>query len=80
MPVERRPERALGEVPVLVGAELVVGAGRELDVRELAHPERVVEEADVVEHLDDLALDLLRRAEDVRVVLAELPRAGEAVQ
>ena len=30
-PLERRSQRALGEVPLLVGAELVVGPGRELE-------------------------------------------------
>ena len=66
--LERRLERALGEVPLLVGAELVLRPGRELEAR--LHPEQVVEERRVVEAAEDLVLDLVRRAEDVRVVLA----------
>ena len=49
-------------------------------MRELAHAERVVEEVDVVEHRVDLLLDLVLRAEDVRVVLAELARARQPLQ
>jgi hypothetical protein len=67
-------------VPLLVGTELVVGPRGELRVGELAHAERVVEEVDVVEHRVDLLLDLVFRAEDVGVVLAELPRAGQALE
>ena len=79
-PLERPPQHALGVIPLLVGAELVVGPRRELRVRELAHAERVVEEVDVVEHRVDLLLDLILRAEDVRVVLAELARARQPLQ
>ena len=80
MPLERPSQRALGVVPLLVGAELVVRPRRQLRVRQLAHTEQVVEEVDVVEHRVDLLLDLILRAEDVRVVLAELARARQALQ
>src|SRR5205823_6429182 len=77
-PLERRLERGFGEVPLLVRAELVLGARRQLGVR--AHPEQVVDELRVVEAAEDLLLDLLTRAEDVRVVLRDVPDAGEAVE
>ena len=77
-PLERRAERRLGEVPLLVGPELVVGPGRELEPR--LHPEQVVEVRGVVEAAEDLVLDLLARAEDVRVVLRHVPDAEQAVE
>ena len=77
-PVERGLQRRLGEVPLLLGAELVVGPGRELEVR--VEPEEVVEVLRVVEAAEDLVLDLLAGAEDVRVVLGHVPDPGQAVQ
>ena len=76
--VERRLQRALGEVPLLVGAELVVGAGRELEAT--FHPEEVVEVLGVVEAAEDLVLDLLARTEDVRVVLGDDADARQPVE
>src|SRR5262249_51544093 len=71
-------ERALGEVPLLVGAELVVGARRELEAG--LEVEEPVEVHRVVEAAEDLVLDLLARDEDVRVVLGDDAHAGEAVE
>jgi hypothetical protein len=78
VPLERAHELALGEVPLLVRAELVVGAGRELGPR--LEPEQAVEEAQVVERPVQLGLDLLPGAEDVRVVLRHVADAGQPVQ
>ena len=77
-PLERRPERALGEVPLLVGPELVVRPGRELEA--CVHAEQVVEERRVVEAAEDLLLDLLAGAEDVRVVLRHVTDPEKPVQ
>src|SRR5919202_668265 len=46
----------------------------------MADAKPVVEELEVVEHRVNLRLDVLLRAEHVRVVLAELPRAREPLQ
>src|SRR5579859_1611552 len=78
--LERPPQDALGVIPLLVGAELVVGSRGELCVSELAHSERVVEEVDVVEHRVDLLLDLVLHTEDVGIVLAELPGTSQPLQ
>ena len=72
-PLERRAQRALGEVPLLVGPEPVLRAGRELEAR--LEPEQVVDELRIVEAAEDLVLDLLAGAEDVRVVLGDVPHA-----
>ena len=77
-PVERAPERGFREIPLLVGSELLLGPGRELEPR--LHPEQVVEVRGVVEAAEDLVLDLLRRAEHVRVVLGDVLDAEQAVQ
>ena len=77
-PVERRAERALGEVPLLVRAELVVRSRRELEAR--LHPEQVVQVRGEVERGEDLLLDLFRRDEDVRVVLRHVLHPQEAVE
>ena len=58
---ERVAERGFGEVPFLVGAELVVGTRRELEAR--LHPEEVIEISGEVECAEDLVFDLLRRDE-----------------
>ena len=72
-PFERRAERALREVPLLVGAELVLGTRRELEAR--LHLEQVVEKRGEVEAREDLVFDLLRRHEDMRVVLGHVLHA-----
>ena len=77
-PLERRAERRLREVPLLVRAELVVGPRGELEAR--VHAEELVEERGKVEAAEDLRLDLLARAEDVRVVLRHVPDAQQPVQ
>src|SRR5207247_2631702 len=77
-PVERRLERALSEVPLLVRADLLVRPGRELEAR--LHPEQVIEVRREIEAAEDLPLDLLRRAEDVSVVLGDVTDAQQAVQ
>ena len=75
---QRLAELLLGEVPLLVRPQLVVGAKRELDPDfEL---EQVVEVVRVVEARKQLVLDLLVRAVDVRVVLDEVAHAQEPVQ
>ena len=76
--LERLRERRLGDVPFLVGAELVLRARRELD--QDLQPELVVDRVAEVEAAEDLVLDLLGRAEDVRVVLREHAHAQQAVQ
>src|SRR5579862_1823751 len=76
--LERRLQRRLGEVPLLVGPELVVGTRRELEAR--LELEQVVQVLRVVEAAEDLVLDLLACAEDVRVVLRHDPDARQAVQ
>src|SRR4029453_13108515 len=76
--IERRPKRGLREVPLLVLAEPVVGSRRELEAR--LHPEQVVEVRGVVEAAEDLVLDLLARAEDVRIVLRDVTDAQETVE
>ena len=76
--LERRLERALGEVPLLVAAELVVRPRRELRPR--LEPEEPVEEAEIVDAAVELRRDLLLRAEDVGVVLGDVADAREPVQ
>src|SRR5438270_506285 len=76
--LERGLERAFGEVPLLVRAELLLRAGRQLEAR--VHSEEVVEERGVVEAAEDLVLDLVGRAEDVRVVLRDVLHAQEPVE
>ena len=75
-PLERCAESALGEVPLLVAAEPVLRPGRQLEAR--LELEQVVDELRVVEAAEDLVLDLLAGAEDVRVVLGDVPHAGAA--
>ena len=58
-PLERGAQRALGEVPLLVGAELVLGPRGELEAR--LDAEELVEVGREVERGEDLVLDLLRR-------------------
>ena len=76
--LERGGERRLGDVPLLVGADPVLGPRRELDLD--LEPELVVDRVAEVEAAGDLVLDLLGGAEDVRVVLREHPHAQEPVE
>jgi len=71
-------ERAFGEVPLLVGAELLLRARRELEAR--VHPEQLIEKGRVVEAAEDLVLYLVRADEDVRVVLRDVLHPQQAVQ
>ena len=75
---ERRAQSRLGEIPFLVGSELVVRSGRELEAR--FHSEQVVEIRAEVETREDLLFDLLGRHEYVRIVLRDLLHAEESVQ
>ena len=77
-PLERGGEGRLGDVPLLVGAELVLRPRRELDLD--LEPELVVDRVAELEAAEHLVLDLLGRAEDVRVVLREHPHAQQAVE
>ena len=76
--VERGAQRALGEVPLLVAAEPVLRPGRQLEAR--LELEQVVDELRIVEAAEDLVLDLLAGAEDVRVVLGDVAHPGQPVQ
>ncbi len=58
--------------------ELVLRPRRELEAS--LHAEEVVEVGGVVEAAEHLVLDLLARAEDVRVVLRHVAHAQEAVE
>ena len=78
MALQRRLERALRGVPLLVGAEPVLWPRRELGVR--GEPEEVVEVVDVLDDAVDLVLDLILGEEDVRVVPGDVLHAQEAVQ
>src|SRR5918994_7171835 len=78
VPFERAHEFVLGEVPLVVCAELVVRARGELGTG--FEPEQAVQVPEVVEGAVELALDLLARAEDVGVVLGHVPDAGQPVQ
>ena len=76
--VEHLDQVALGAVPQLVGADPLVGAGRELEPHVEAE-DRVGGERELEARLE-LVLDLLLGAEDVAVVLGEVPRAQQPVQ
>ena len=78
LPLERRSQGAFGEVPLLVGSELVLGTGRQLEP--CLHAEQVVEVGGVVEAAEDLVLDLIGSAEDVRVVLGDVAHAQQPVE
>ena len=78
VPLQRGFERGLRVIPLLVGAEPVLRARRELGARRDA--EAVVEVVDEVDHRVDLVLDLVLRDEDVRVVLGDVLHAQQAVQ
>ena len=71
-------ERRLGAVPHLVVADPLLGPGRELEPR--LEAEQVVDEEAEVEAADHLLLDLLLGAEDVGVVLGDVPHPQQAVQ
>src|SRR5690348_14286011 len=76
--LESRLQSGLGEVPFLVGAELVVRTSRELEL--VLEPEQLVEVGREVETAEDLVFDLLAGAEEVRVVLGHVPHPGQTVQ
>ena len=76
--LERVLQRSLGEVPLLVRAELLLRPRRELEAS--LHAEQVVEVRGEVEAAEDLVLDLLRRHEHVGVVLGDVLDPQQAVQ
>ena len=78
VPLERGLEDPLGVVPLLVGAEPLLGSRRQLRVRR--HPEERIEILDELDAGVDLAGHLLLGAEDVRVVLGDVADAQKAVQ
>ena len=78
VPLERLDQLALGEVPLLVRAQLVLGSRRELGAG--LDLEQAVEVPEVVERPVELGVDLLLRAEDVRVVLRHVAHAREPVE
>ena len=67
---KRLAESVLGPLPLLIGADRLVGAGRELDPR-LVETEALVELVDARADRVDLVGHLIERAVDVRVVLGE---------
>ena len=76
--VEHLDQVPLGAVPQLVGAEPLVGARRELEA-DVEAEDLVGVEREVQARLE-LVLDLLLGAEDVSVVLREVPRAQQPVE
>jgi hypothetical protein len=76
--LERRLKRALGDVPLRVGAEPVLGARREFS--SALDAEELVQVADVLDDRVDLRVDLLLRTEDMGVVLVERVETEEPVQ
>ena len=77
VPVERRLERSLCSIPLLVGTEPVLRARRQLASRDDA--EAVVQEPDEVDHAVDLVLDLVLGDEHVGVVLGDVLDPEEPV-
>src|SRR5579884_360199 len=75
---QRPPQRLFRVVPVVVAAEPVVRAQRELDPHHQI--EQLVQVEGMVEAVEDLVLDLRVLAEDVAVVLRDVPHAQQAVQ
>ena len=71
-------QSSLSHVPLLVGAQLVVGTRRELRARR--HPEELVQVSGVRDDPGNLVLDLVLGAEDVGVVLRDHPDAQQPVQ
>ena len=76
--LERLDELPFGEVPLRILSELVVRTCRELGAR--LDAEDVVGEAQIGQAAVELVVDLLARAEDVRVVLGDVPHARQPVQ
>ena len=76
--VERPRERALGAVPHLVVADPLRRTRRELEPG--LEAEALVEVEAEAQALDDLLLDLLLGAEDVRVVLGDVAHPQQAVE
>jgi hypothetical protein len=75
---QRVLERRLGPIPHLLGADALLGPGRELEPR--LEAERVVDRVAEVQAAVDLVRDLLLRAEDVGVVLGDVADAQQPVQ
>ena len=76
------PQASLGQVPVLLAAHVLVTAGftqRELDAI-VVESDRGEHELDQLERLAEFLLDLVRRAELVRVVLGQAPDAQHSVE
>ena len=75
--LQRLDQRVGGNLPVLVLADRLLGTRGDLGgVLEAEDAHHVVDE---IEHADDLVVDLLGGAEDVRVVLSEATSAHEPV-
>ena len=77
--LERLLERRGRRLPLLVGAGRLLRPGREVDVVAV-EAEGAQDVRGEVEHAQDLVLELVGAAEDVRVVLREAAHAHQAVQ
>ena len=82
-PLHDALERALGQVPLLVRAQVILFslriANAQIDLV-VVKSERIEHEAGEVEDPLELALDLIGRAEEMRVILREPPDAREPVK
>ena len=78
-PLQHRHHGFLGAIPLLVGADALLGPGRQLHDH-LLEAEIAVDGHDEIVDLQALVRDLILRAEDVRVVLREAAHAQEPVQ
>ena len=77
--LERLAQPRLGALPLLVAADRLLRAGRELDP-DVVEPEAGVELVDRLADRVDLVGDLVERAVDVRVVLGEGAHPEQPVQ
>ena len=77
--LERLAQRRLGRLPLLVGADRLLGLGRELDAH-VVEAEARVELVDRLADVGHLVDDLVGRAVDVGVVLGEGAHPQQAVQ
>ena len=66
-------------LPLLVGARRLLGPGGEVGVVAL-EAEGLQDAGGEIEHAEDLVLELVGAAEEMRVVLGEAPHAHEAVE
>ena len=71
-------QRGLGSVPQREITHGLLGTGGQFQLE--GHPEDAVDVAHEIEHARHLLLDLVRPAEDVRVVLLEAAHARQTVQ